>query len=161
MRPFSSTCLRIGTSSRAHARSLHTCVRLAMDAEQLTRPVVEIVVGIGLGYVPGVDNFAHLGGMAMGLLLAVWLCAWGHVAHRHDTTRSRDPSDAAASDRLLRPARYRRPCRSSITALIFSLTPQVVLAFVLSIRNFYTVDPSAACGWCRYLSCECRACRLS
>ena len=37
--------------------------------------VIEIVVGIGLGYVPGIDNFAHLGGMAMGMLLSIWLCA--------------------------------------------------------------------------------------
>lgn len=27
--------------------------------------VFEIVVGIGLGYIPGIDNFSHIGGFSM------------------------------------------------------------------------------------------------
>lgn len=31
--------------------------------------------------------------------------------------------------------------------------PLVVILFVVLTRNFYKTDPSAACSWCRYLSC--------
>ncbi|CAE6432560.1 unnamed protein product [Rhizoctonia solani] len=34
---------------------------------------VDLIIGVALGFVPGVDNFAHLGGFLMGLLTAIVL----------------------------------------------------------------------------------------
>ena len=68
---------------------------------------------IGLGYIPGVDNFSHLGGLLMGLIVSShssvfivaddrYLIVWDHTpsdhldnkethVHRVDSENSNDP----------------------------------------------------------------------
>ncbi|GAA6010864.1 hypothetical protein JCM11491_004572 [Sporobolomyces phaffii] len=89
--------------------------------------LVEIVVGFGLGWVPGIDNFAHLGGFAMGLVMSLLLFP---VVH--------SPSKAH---------------KYIFYGLRVVALPLAIVMFVVLIRNFYTGDPSTACSWCRYLSC--------
>ncbi|GAA5871020.1 hypothetical protein JCM16303_001667 [Sporobolomyces ruberrimus] len=89
--------------------------------------VVEIVVGFGLGWVPGIDNFAHLGGFAMGLVVSLLLFP---VVHSPSRTH-----------------------KYIFYGLRILALPLVIVMFVVLIRNFYTGDPSTACSWCRYLSC--------
>ncbi|KAL7422139.1 hypothetical protein Q5752_002782 [Cryptotrichosporon argae] len=88
---------------------------------------VEFVIGIAIGYIPNaVDGLAHLGGFAMGLLCGVVLY----------------PSISET-----------RTHRLVVWALRAAAVPLAVVAFYLTVRNFYTPDPNAACEWCRYLSC--------
>ncbi|GAA5984147.1 hypothetical protein JCM11641_000329 [Rhodosporidiobolus odoratus] len=88
--------------------------------------IVELVIGFGLGWVPGLDNFAHIGGFAAGLLSAVVLLPVVHPSSRHKWITL--------------------GCR--VLAL-----PLLVVIFAVLTRNFYTSDPNEACSWCRYLSC--------
>ncbi|ORY90853.1 hypothetical protein BCR35DRAFT_274877 [Leucosporidium creatinivorum] len=88
--------------------------------------IIEIIVGLALGLVPGVDNFAHIGGFCVGLLMAVLLFPIIHQTKRH---------------------------RIIFIVLRLIAFPLVIVLFVVLTRNFYTTDPSSACSWCRYLSC--------
>ncbi|KPV76893.1 uncharacterized protein RHOBADRAFT_12722 [Rhodotorula graminis WP1] len=88
--------------------------------------IVEIIVGIGLGWVPGVDNFAHLGGFLVGLLTSILLFPIVHPSRTHKLV---------------------------FVALRLVALPLVIVVFVVLTRNFYTGDPATACSWCRYLSC--------
>jgi len=87
---------------------------------------IELIIGIAIGFIPYIDNFAHIGGFLMGLLVGTVLYPVISVTKRH---------------RLI--------------TWMFRLVaiPLVVLLFVGLIRNFYTSNPYAACTWCRYLSC--------
>jgi len=93
---------------------------------QLAIMVVELIVGVGLGYIPGVDNFAHLGGFLMGLLVATTLYPVVSASKRH---------------------------KSIVWGSRIAAIPVAVVLMVVLIRNFYTGDPYAACPGCRYLSC--------
>ncbi|KAA1124216.1 hypothetical protein PGTUg99_010857 [Puccinia graminis f. sp. tritici] len=88
--------------------------------------VFEIVAGLLLGLIPGIDNFSHIGGFSMGILLAILLFPVLHqtITHRWTFYAVR------------------------VIGLIGA-----ILMFVLLYRNFFTEDPAASCDWCRYLSC--------
>lgn len=87
---------------------------------------IELIIGIAIGYIPFVDNFAHIGGFVMGILTGTVLYPVISVTKRH---------------RLI--------------TWMFRLAaiPLAVLLYVVLVRNFYTADPYAACSGCRYLSC--------
>jgi len=87
---------------------------------------IELLIGIGIGFIPFVDNFAHLGGFLMGLLVGTTFYPVISVSKRH---------------RLI-----------MWTFRLIAL-PITIVLFVVLTRNFYTSDPYAACSWCRYLSC--------
>ncbi|KAH9898132.1 hypothetical protein C8Q73DRAFT_683743 [Cubamyces lactineus] len=88
--------------------------------------VIELIIGVAIGFIPYVDNFAHLGGLAMGLLVGMALYPIISPSNRH---------------------------RIIVTTLRLIAVPLAVVMFVVLIRNFYKADPYAACSWCRYLSC--------
>ncbi|GAA5990644.1 hypothetical protein JCM10908_003168 [Rhodotorula pacifica] len=88
--------------------------------------VVEVIIGFGLGWVPGIDNFAHLGGFAMGLLVSLLLFPIIHPSRAHKLT---------------------------FAGLRIVVLPLIIVFYVVLVRNFYTSDPATACSWCRYLSC--------
>lgn len=87
---------------------------------------INLLIGIAIGFIPYIDNFAHLGGFLMGLLVGTILYP------------------------IISPTR-----RHALISWCFRLAalPLVIVLFVVLIRNFYTSDPYAACSWCRYLSC--------
>jgi len=93
---------------------------------QLLILIAELIIGIGLGYVPGVDNFAHLGGFFMGLLVSATLYPVVSPSRRH---------------------------KAIVWGFRIATIPVAVVLMVVLIRNFYTGDPYAACSGCRYLSC--------
>ncbi|EFP77158.1 hypothetical protein PGT21_011512 [Puccinia graminis f. sp. tritici] len=88
--------------------------------------VFEIVAGLLLGLIPGIDNFSHIGGFSMGILLAILLFPVLHQTITHRWT--------------------------FYTVRVIGLIG-AILMFVLLYRNFFTEDPAASCDWCRYLSC--------
>ncbi|KAH7910887.1 hypothetical protein BJ138DRAFT_1007807 [Hygrophoropsis aurantiaca] len=87
---------------------------------------IELIFGIALGYIPYVDNFAHLGGLCMGLLVGTTLYPVISPTKRH---------------------------KLIMWGFRLAAIPLAVVLFVVLIRNFYTSDPYAACSGCRYLSC--------
>ncbi|KAI8452865.1 rhomboid family-domain-containing protein [Phakopsora pachyrhizi] len=88
--------------------------------------LLEIVSGLLLGLIPGIDNFSHIGGFSMGLLLSIILFPVLHQSKTHQL-----------SFYLIR-----------LIALVGSL-----VMFIVLYLNFFKEDPAASCGWCRYLSC--------
>ncbi|GAA6012588.1 hypothetical protein JCM10207_009049 [Rhodosporidiobolus poonsookiae] len=88
--------------------------------------IIEMIIGIGLGWIPGLDNFAHLGGLLIGLLGAIVLLPVIHPSKTHKWV---------------------------FVILRLIAFPLIIVLFVVLTRNFYTGDPSTACSWCRYLSC--------
>lgn len=88
--------------------------------------IVNLILVVGLGYVPGVDNFSHLGGFLMGLICGIILLPIISTTKTH---------------------------RTIVWVLRIAMIPVAIVLFVVLIRNFYTGDPSQACSWCRYLSC--------
>jgi membrane associated rhomboid family serine protease len=93
---------------------------------RLVLMTVELLLGIAIGYIPFVDNFAHLGGFLMGLLVGTTFYPVISITKRH---------------------------KGIMWAFRLAALPVVVILFLLLIRNFYTSDPYAACPGCRYLSC--------
>lgn len=75
---------------------------------------------------PGIDNFAHLGGFAMGLLVSLLFFPIIHPSRTHKLV---------------------------FVALRILVLPLIVVFYVVLVRNFYTSDPATACSWCAYLSC--------
>ncbi|KAK7694953.1 hypothetical protein QCA50_002141 [Cerrena zonata] len=95
-------------------------------ARKLVFMIIELLIGIAIGFIPFVDNFAHIGGFLMGLLVGMVLYPVISATKRHGII---------------------------VWALRIAAIPLAVVLFVVLIRNFYTSDPYAACSWCRYLSC--------
>ncbi|KAK7468811.1 hypothetical protein VKT23_003311 [Stygiomarasmius scandens] len=87
---------------------------------------IELLIGVAIGYIPYVDNFAHLGGFLMGLLVGTTFYPVISTSQRH---------------------------RSIMWSFRLAAIPLAIVLFVVLIRNFYTSDPYAACSGCRYLSC--------
>ncbi|KAK0506343.1 hypothetical protein EDD18DRAFT_1122984 [Armillaria luteobubalina] len=87
---------------------------------------IELLIGVAIGFIPYVDNFAHLGGFLMGLLVGTTFYPVISVTRRHKLIMW--------------------------TFRIIAI-PIAIILFVVLTRNFYKSDPYAACSWCRYLSC--------
>ncbi|CEP12629.1 hypothetical protein [Parasitella parasitica] len=95
---------------------------------ELVKLLFVIIISLVLGLLPGLDNFAHIGGLIMGLLLGVLLA----------------PNRRAAS---------RRAILFTWIARIIALVVVIIL-YVVFLRIFYTSsDLSTICPNCKYLSC--------
>ncbi|GAN08767.1 rhomboid-domain-containing protein [Mucor ambiguus] len=95
---------------------------------ELVKLLFVIVISLVLGLLPGLDNFAHIGGLIMGLLLGILLA----------------PN---------RPTATRRTILFVWIARIAALVVVIVL-YVVFLRIFYTSsDLSTICPNCKYLSC--------
>ncbi|MBW0516992.1 hypothetical protein O181_056707 [Austropuccinia psidii MF-1] len=95
-------------------------------ARKLGFLLFEVIGGLALGLIPGIDNFSHIGGFSMGLLLAILLFPVLHQTMAHRWT--------------------------FYTVRTICLVG-AILMFILLYKNFFLEDPAASCNWCRYLSC--------
>ncbi|KAF9535374.1 hypothetical protein CPB83DRAFT_841646 [Crepidotus variabilis] len=87
---------------------------------------IELLIGFAIGYIPYLDNFAHIGGFVMGLLVGTFFYPVISETKRH---------------------------RTIMWVFRLVVLPLAIILFVVLVRNFYTSDPYAACSGCRYLSC--------
>lgn len=112
--------LEICVYSLANTQEMNARMRLFMS-------VLFAVIGLALGLLPGIDNFSHIGGFAVGILSGMAFAPSIHATRSH----------------MMVNWVYR--------AIGGSLLVAYFLALVL---NFYRSDnPVDACRWCRYLSC--------
>ncbi|KAI9052169.1 hypothetical protein LZ554_003531 [Drepanopeziza brunnea f. sp. 'monogermtubi'] len=128
--------------------------------------MLDCIISFGLGLLPGLDNFSHIGGFLMGLALGI--C----ILHSPNALRKRIGQDdppyivapikagnksiptASMTGFLKNPVGFfkgRKPVwwvwwfvRAG--SLVF-----VLVVFILLLRNFYT--DRKTCSWCKYLSC--------
>jgi len=108
-------------------------VDLAFHWKLIYRPVrrlmfliVDLILGVAMGYIPFIDNFAHLGGLFMGLFVAVVFYPVISTTKRH---------------------------KMITWACRIAAIPIPIILFVVLTKNFYTGDPYSACSGCRFLSC--------
>ncbi|WVQ81172.1 hypothetical protein IAT38_003294 [Cryptococcus sp. DSM 104549] len=123
-----------GASGALFATNACVLVDLVLHWKYEERPklkafllALEFIIGFAIGYIPNaVDGLAHLGGWAMGILTGIILYPSISETKRH---------------------------RYIVWGCRAIALPLIIIAMVLTIKNFYTDDPNAACEWCKYLSC--------
>ncbi|KAG1448751.1 hypothetical protein G6F46_011509 [Rhizopus delemar] len=101
---------------------------LPHPVRNLMNLLMSTVISLVLGLLPGLDNFAHIGGFTVGILMGM----------------------------LVAPMRPMATPRVKIITWILRVVALVLLIvlFVVTIRELYSVyDPSTICPNCKYLSC--------
>ncbi|CDS01170.1 uncharacterized protein SPSC_02890 [Sporisorium scitamineum] len=85
------------------------------------------ILGLALGLLPGLDNFAHIGGFCVGLLGGLIFAPSIHPSKQHRV----------------------------VTWVLRIVALGLLIGFFAGLAsNFYnSPDPTKACTWCRYLSC--------
>ncbi|CAG9943287.1 unnamed protein product [Clonostachys rosea f. rosea IK726] len=121
--------------------------------------LLDVIISFVLGLLPGLDNFAHLGGFLCGLTLGI------SVLHSPNSLRLKIDNDAAystvpgdseqeAQPFLKNPVGFfkgRKPLWWAWWLIRAGALVLVIVVFIVLINNFYTTR--ATCSWCKYLSC--------
>ncbi|KAI0995817.1 putative rhomboid protein [Podosphaera aphanis] len=135
--------------------------------KELAYILLDIIISFVLGLLPGLDNFSHIGGFLMGLVLGI--C----ILHSPNALRQRIDQDAPPYTPvgLVRSSYLKRP-NESVSRFVTSPFGffkgrrsawwawwlvragslfLVFIVFILLLKNFYSYRK--ACSWCKYLSC--------
>ena len=129
--------------------------------------IFEIAISFVLGLLPGLDNFSHIGGFLMGLVLGV--C----ILHSPNALRKRIGLDEAPYTPVASTGKYsdagaggiigfakqpvgffkgRKPLWWAWWLVRAAALIGVLTGFILLLQNFYKDHPSS-CSWCKHLSC--------
>lgn len=124
--------------------------------------LIDIVIAFVLGLLPGLDNFSHIGGFLMGLVLGVCILRSPSAVSRRTSTdfaaqsRSSKYDTTAAGLRAFakQPLAFFQNRRGvwwawwllRVAALLGAL-----VGLILLLRNFY--EWRTGCSWCKHLSC--------
>ena len=129
--------------------------------------LLEIGISFVLGLLPGLDNFSHIGGFIMGLVLGI--C----ILHSPNVLRKRIGLDEAPYAPVTSAAKYnnsgaggiqgfakqpvsffkgRKPLWWAWWLVRVAALIGVLAGFILLLRNFYNAHPTS-CSWCKHLSC--------
>ncbi|SPO24820.1 uncharacterized protein UTRI_01811_B [Ustilago trichophora] len=129
----------IGQPSLGASGAIYTCISIELvdlcynwkyEYRAKTRLAMSIgfaIIGLALGLLPGLDNFAHIGGFCVGLLGGLIFAPSIHASKRHRV----------------------------VTWILRIVALGLAIGFFAGLAsNFYnSPDPTKACTWCRYLSC--------
>ncbi|OQO14537.1 hypothetical protein B0A48_01415 [Cryoendolithus antarcticus] len=127
--------------------------------------VLDVCIAFVLGLLPGLDNFSHIGGFCMGLVLGICILrspttiarrtslhnpSYSGVTTRHATA----DADEGLRGFIKQPLQFFQDRRGVWWAWwavrAFCLIGALV-GFILLLKNFYVWR--TGCGWCKYLSC--------
>jgi len=128
---------------------------------------LDVVISFVLGLLPGLDNFSHIGGFLMGLILGICILNSPSALQRRidqDEPPYTPVNRMAASDGdrpnagftgfIKNPIGFfkgRRPLWWSWWLIRAGALVGVIIAFILLLNNFYIYRNT--CSWCKYLSC--------
>ena len=127
----------------------------------------DIIISFALGLLPGLDNFSHIGGFLMGLVLGVCLLHSPEILRRRvgadlppyasvKRSRSRKRTDDGGITGFIKePVAFfkgRKPLWWAWWLVRAGALVAVFICFILLLKNFYNLN-RGQCHWCRYLSC--------
>lgn len=123
--------------------------------------IAEVVVSFVLGLLPGLDNFSHIGGFAIGLISSILLLTdpffvyqdgiityhsklslWQEFLNNWNPLYNFEDKIAT---------RFFIWCTVRVLCLVF-----IILYFALLVRNFFgksELPQENSCSWCKYISC--------
>lgn len=127
--------------------------------------VFDIVLSFALGLLPGLDNFSHIGGFLMGLVLGICLIHSPEILRQRvgadlppyaSVQQARKLADNGDIKAFVRePLAFfkgRKPLWWAWWLVRAGALIGAFVVFVVLLKNFYKADPKT-CHWCRYLSC--------
>lgn len=127
--------------------------------------LVDILVSFALGLLPGLDNFSHIGGFAMGLLLGVFILHSPNALRRRILQEPYSPVSTARAEEVegwneakalaRQPVGFfkgRKPFWWVWWVFRMVMAAGAVILFVVLLRNFYA-EKRVQCPGCKYLSC--------
>lgn len=146
---------------------LYTWRERESPKKELAFIMLDIVISFVLGLLPGLDNFSHIGGFLMGLVLGV--C----ILHSPNRLRERVGSEVAGSEESVQKRKRSKTVQYDglkefwkSPVAFFSgrkglwwawwlvraaALMGVLVSFVVLLNNFYVNHNT--CSWCKYLSC--------
>ena len=124
-----------------------------------------IAISFAIGLLPGLDNFSHIGGFLMGLVLGTCLLHTPDILRRKvganlppykSVHQSRTAMDAGGIRGFAKdPAGFfkeRKPLWWAWWLVRAAALIGVLVAFIVLLKNFYKANPDK-CGWCESLTC--------
>ncbi|KAI9733357.1 MAG: hypothetical protein M1834_003441 [Cirrosporium novae-zelandiae] len=136
----------------------------AQPGKELLFILIDVIISFVLGLLPGLDNYSHIGGFLMGLVLGV--CILRSPNKLRQRTGIDDPpyapmpagratqgvTDIKAF--IKRPVGFfkgRKPLWWAWWLVRVAALVTVFVAFIVLLNNFYKYRTK--CSWCKYLSC--------
>jgi membrane associated rhomboid family serine protease len=123
---------------------------------------LDIVISFVLGLLPGLDNFSHIGGFLMGLVLGI--CILHSPTQLRQKIGAYDPPYQPVDDNfngnsgtarfIKNPVAFfkgRKPLWWVWWLIRVGALVMILVLFIVLLNNFYIYHKT--CGWCKYLSC--------
>jgi len=133
--------------------------------------IVDMVISFVIGLLPGVDNFAHIGGFISGILLGVaFINSPNQLRNKispsdppYTAANPMNPYNTSSGDNSLigfrgfvkQPVGFfkgRRPLWWAFWLVRAAMLTILLVVFIVLLNNFYSPNMKE-CGWCKYLSC--------
>ncbi len=126
---------------------------------------LDVVISFVLGLLPGLDNFSHIGGFLMGLVLGICLLHSPNALRQRigdeppyapvsGGSRKAGVVNSGVQDFVKRPVGFfkgRKPLWWVWWLVRAGALIGVSVGFIVLLNNFYRYHNT--CGWCKYLSC--------
>jgi Rhomboid family len=122
---------------------------------------VDVVISFVLGLLPGLDNFSHIGGFMMGLVLGLFVMHSPNALRRrigdeppYAPVSTARPTNGGLAGFAKKPVGFfkgRKPLWWAWWLLRAAALVGVLVGFIVLLNNFYKYR--VKCGWCKRLSC--------
>lgn len=122
-----------------------------------------VIISFVLGLLPALDNFAHIGGFLMGLVLGICILRSPNVLRERiglertpyvPMRGGTGPESTESKTFIKEPLGFfkgRKPLWWAWWAVRAGSLVGIIIAFILLTNEFYRVR--STCSWCKYLSC--------